>query len=55
MGLQKQVDIIKKELNWKGDELEGVPSNANPLIQRSSVLCKEQEIILNLLKEVMEE
>ena len=27
---KKQVDIIKKELNWKGDELEGVPSNANP-------------------------
>ncbi len=23
--VQKQVDIIKKELNWKGDQVEGVP------------------------------
>ena len=27
---KKQTDLIKKDLGWKGDELEGVPSKANP-------------------------
>jgi len=25
--VRKQVEIIKKELNWQGDEVEGIPSN----------------------------
>ena len=25
--VRKQVEIIKKELDWKGDEVEGIPEN----------------------------
>ena len=33
----KQVKLIKKKLNWQGDELEGVPKEANPF--ESKIEC----------------
>ena len=34
---KKQTEIIKKELDWSGDELEGVPDEANPF--QSKIEC----------------
>ena len=47
---QKQVEIIRKELDWQGDELEGVPQEANKSFSKIECFMQGSRDYIKYLK-----
>ena len=45
---QEQVKLIQKELDWKGDELEGVPEEANKSFSKIEFITNEISAFLSI-------
>ena len=50
MELSEQVKLIQKELDWEGDELEGVPDKANKSFSKIECFMQGSRDYIKYLK-----